>query len=116
MDIYCMFLIFCILLQAIEIGDIDQMVRLAKEFDGFIVRCIQDQNASHIVQKCIEHIPQQHMHFIFKNGAPLALPQKAAPTDNIPKSTARHRFSPKPYFSIDFPHFLLFWSRFSPKC
>jgi hypothetical protein len=43
-----------------RIGDLDQMVWLAKEFDGFIVRCIQDQNASHIVQKCIEHIPQQH--------------------------------------------------------
>ena len=110
-----MFLIFCILLQAVEIGHLDQMVRLAKEFDGFIVRCIQDQNASHVVQKCIEHIPQQHMHFIFKNGAVLALPQIAAPAGNLPQSAARHRLSPKPCFSIDFLHFLLFWPRFPPK-
>lgn len=53
--------------RAIEIGDLVQKVRLAKELDGLIIRCMHDQNANHIVQKCIEHVPQQHIQFIFKS-------------------------------------------------
>ncbi|TVU49614.1 hypothetical protein EJB05_00932, partial [Eragrostis curvula] len=55
------------LFQAIEVGDLDQKIRIAEELDGNIIRCIDDQNANHVVQKCIECMPQQHISFIYQN-------------------------------------------------
>ncbi|KAI1617978.1 armadillo-type protein [Exophiala viscosa] len=46
---------------------IDQQASLVKELDGSglqILRVVKDQNGNHVVQKAIERIPGEHIHFI----------------------------------------------------
>ncbi|KAG8049054.1 hypothetical protein GUJ93_ZPchr0009g1021 [Zizania palustris] len=49
--------------RAVEYGDLDQKILIAKELNNDIMKCIHDPNANHVVQKCIEHIPPQFIHF-----------------------------------------------------
>ena len=37
---------------------------MALELDGSIMRCVRDQNGNHVIQKCIECIPQERIRFI----------------------------------------------------
>jgi len=37
---------------------------MVAELDGHIMRCVRDQNGNHVVQKCIECIPQEAIQFI----------------------------------------------------
>lgn len=51
-------------LQAIEVIDLDQQTKMVAELEGHIMRCVRDQNGNHVIQKCIECIPQDAIQFI----------------------------------------------------
>lgn len=51
-------------LQAIEVVDLDQQTKMVAELEGNIMRCVRDQNGNHVIQKCIECIPQDAIQFI----------------------------------------------------
>ena len=34
------------------------------ELDGHVMRCVRDQNGNHVIQKCIECIPEDAIQFI----------------------------------------------------
>lgn len=51
-------------LQAIEVVDVDQKIKMVEELDGHVMRCVRDQNGNHVVQKCIECVPEEHIQFI----------------------------------------------------
>lgn len=53
-----------LLMQAIEVVDLDQQTRMVQELDGHVMRCVRDQNGNHVIQKCIECIPQDAIQFI----------------------------------------------------
>lgn len=42
----------------------DQKIKMVEELEGHIMRCVRDQNGNHVVQKCIECIPEAHIQFI----------------------------------------------------
>lgn len=44
--------------------DVEQQTQMASELDGSIMRCVRDQNGNHVIQKCIECIPPERIHFI----------------------------------------------------
>ena len=37
---------------------------MVKELDGNIMRCVRDQNGNHVIQKCIEFVPEDAIQFI----------------------------------------------------
>lgn len=37
---------------------------MVMELDGNVMRCVRDQNGNHVIQKCIECIPQDSIQFI----------------------------------------------------
>ncbi|KAM0829720.1 hypothetical protein ACQ4PT_066706 [Festuca glaucescens] len=50
--------------RAIEVVDLAQQTKMVAELDGHIMRCVRDQNGNHVIQKCIECIPQDVIQFI----------------------------------------------------
>ena len=50
--------------QAIGGVDLDQKKKIVLELDGHILRCVRDQNGNHVIQKCIECIPQDEIQFV----------------------------------------------------
>jgi hypothetical protein len=44
--------------------DVDQQTQLVFELDGNVMRCVRDQNGNHVIQKCIECVPPDRIHFI----------------------------------------------------
>ena len=50
--------------QVLEVVDVDGRVELVSELNGSIIRCACDQNGNHVIQKCIECIPQDRVRFI----------------------------------------------------
>ena len=42
----------------------DQQASLVKELEHQVLKCVKDQNGNHVVQKAIERIPAEHIHFI----------------------------------------------------
>lgn len=55
------------LVQAIEVVSLDQQTKMVTELDGHIMRCVRDQNGNHVIQKCIECIPQHAIQFIISS-------------------------------------------------
>jgi pumilio RNA-binding family len=53
-----------IYMQAIEVVGLDQQTKMVAELDGHVMRCVRDQNGNHVIQKCIECIPQHAIQFI----------------------------------------------------
>lgn len=53
-----------VFLQAIEVVDVDQKIKMVEELDGHVMRCVRDQNGNHVIQKCIECVPELHIQFI----------------------------------------------------
>lgn len=51
-------------IQAIEVVDLDQKIEMVGELDGHIMRCVRDQNGNHVIQKCIECVPESNIQFI----------------------------------------------------
>uniref|UniRef100_A0A0D9ZXH6 BED-type domain-containing protein n=1 Tax=Oryza glumipatula TaxID=40148 RepID=A0A0D9ZXH6_9ORYZ len=64
---YCPQLINFLASLAIELGDLDQKIQIAKELNNDIMKCIYDQNANHVDQKCIEHVPPQFIKFFLED-------------------------------------------------
>lgn len=52
------------IVQAIEVVDLDQKIKMVGELDGHVMRCVRDQNGNHVIQKCIECVPEEAIHFI----------------------------------------------------
>jgi len=50
--------------KALEQIESAQQISLVMELDGFILKCIKDQNGNHVIQKCIERIPAPQIQFI----------------------------------------------------
>lgn len=50
--------------QAIEVVELDQQTQMVQELDGHIMRCVRDQNGNHVIQKCIECVPEDAIQFI----------------------------------------------------
>lgn len=42
----------------------DQQTQMVTELDCSVIKCIRDQNGNHVIQKCIECIPQDQIQFI----------------------------------------------------
>lgn len=42
----------------------DQKIKMVGELDGNVMRCVRDQNGNHVIQKCIECVPEEHIQFI----------------------------------------------------
>lgn len=53
-----------ILMQALEVVDLDQQTQMVAELDGSVMKCVRDQNGNHVIQKCIECVPQDRIQFI----------------------------------------------------
>lgn len=54
-------------LQALEAIELDQKIDLVRELEGHVLRCVRDQNGNHVIQKCIECIPMEHIGFIISS-------------------------------------------------
>lgn len=50
--------------QAIEVFDLEQKIAVISELDGHIMRCARDQNGNHVIQKCIECLPEDAIQFV----------------------------------------------------
>lgn len=42
----------------------DQQTQMVAELDGSVMKCVRDQNGNHVIQKCIECVPQDQIQFI----------------------------------------------------
>lgn len=42
----------------------DQQTQMVAELDGSVMKCVHDQNGNHVIQKCIECVPQDRIQFI----------------------------------------------------
>jgi pumilio RNA-binding family len=51
-------------LQALEAIELDQKIALVRELDGHVLQCVRDQNGNHVIQKCIECVPVEHIGFV----------------------------------------------------
>ena len=47
--------------------DVDQQTKLVAELDGSIMKCVRDQNGNHVIQKCIEYVPQDRIQFVISS-------------------------------------------------
>lgn len=54
----------CPTTQAIEVVDLDQKIKMVEELNGHVMRCVRDQNGNHVIQKCIECVPEENIQFI----------------------------------------------------
>ena len=55
------------LFQALDVGGHDQKIVIAKELKIKLLKCVRDQFASHVIQKCVECLPPKHIQFIFRS-------------------------------------------------
>ena len=55
------------LFQAFDVGEHDQKVVMAKELSSKVLKCVRDQFANHVIQKCIECLPPKDIHFILRS-------------------------------------------------
>lgn len=56
--------LFFLNLQALEVIELDQKREMVAELDGHVLRCVRDQNGNHVIQKCIECVPENDIDFI----------------------------------------------------
>jgi pumilio RNA-binding family len=50
--------------QALEVVEVDQQTQMVAELDCSVMKCVRDQNGNHVIQKCIECVPQDRIQFI----------------------------------------------------
>ncbi|GAA0160062.1 RNA metabolism protein [Lithospermum erythrorhizon] len=50
--------------KAIESIEVDLKIKLAGELEGHVLKCVQDKNGNHVIQKCIKHVPEHAIQFI----------------------------------------------------
>ncbi|PHT38297.1 Pumilio -like protein 1 [Capsicum baccatum] len=51
-------------LEAIEVVDVDQKIKIVEELDGHVMHCVRDQNGNYVIHKCIKCVPEEHIQFI----------------------------------------------------
>ena len=44
--------------------DVEQQTQMVAELDGFVMKCVRDQNGNHVIQKSIERVPRDRIQFI----------------------------------------------------
>lgn len=54
-------------MQALEVVDLKQQLVMVSELEGSVMKCVHDQNGNHVIQKCIECIPQDKIKFIISS-------------------------------------------------
>lgn len=47
--------------------DVNEQTEMVLELDGQIMKCVRDQNGNHVIQKCIECVPQEKIKFIIES-------------------------------------------------
>lgn len=50
--------------KAVESVPLEMQISIVKELDGCVIKCVKDQNGNHVVQKCVENVPPEHLQFI----------------------------------------------------
>lgn len=55
------------LCQALDVIEVEQKMKLVRELDGHVLRCVRDQNGNHVIQKCIESIPMEKIKFVISS-------------------------------------------------
>jgi len=53
--------------KAVESSQPEYQVQIARELEGNIVKCIEDQNGNHVIQKCIECCTGDDIDFIIRD-------------------------------------------------
>lgn len=53
--------------QALEVVHVDQQTQMVAELNGSVMKCVHDQNGNHVIQKCIECVPQDRIEFIISS-------------------------------------------------
>ncbi|XP_021317862.1 pumilio homolog 1 [Sorghum bicolor] len=53
--------------KALDVGEHNQKIVIAKELKHKVLKCVRDQFASHVIQKCVECLPPKHIQFIFRS-------------------------------------------------
>ena len=43
---------------------VEQQVLLVGELKSHVIKCVEDQNGNHVVQKCIERMPADKLQFV----------------------------------------------------
>ncbi|KAL5205049.1 hypothetical protein ABZP36_009920 [Zizania latifolia] len=51
--------------KAFEVSDLDQKIEMANELGSSLMKCVCDQNANHVVQKCVQCVPSNCINFIY---------------------------------------------------
>ena len=47
--------------------ELEQKIKLVRELDGHVLRCVRDQNGNHVIQKCIESISMEKIKFVISS-------------------------------------------------
>lgn len=53
-------------LQVLEVVDLDRKINIVHELKNSVLKCIGDQNGNHVIQKCIECVPEHHIPFVIE--------------------------------------------------
>lgn len=53
--------------KAVETLPMEYQVQIARELEGNVVKCIEDQNGNHVIQKCIECNSSENIEFIIRD-------------------------------------------------
>ncbi|GJN36940.1 hypothetical protein PR202_gb25846 [Eleusine coracana subsp. coracana] len=44
----------------------DRKIDIVHELNNYVMKCIGDQNGNHVIQKCIECVPEDHIPFVIQ--------------------------------------------------
>jgi pumilio RNA-binding family len=53
--------------QVIDVVDLERKISIVGELKNSVLRCISDQNGNHVIQKCIECVPEDHIPFVIED-------------------------------------------------
>lgn len=54
--------------KALEVISQDQQAVLVQELEGYVMKCIKDQNGNHVIQKVIEQVNLSRIYLILNIG------------------------------------------------
>ena len=52
--------------QVLEVVDMDRKINIVHELKNSVLKCIGDQNGNHVIQKCIECVPEDRIPFVIE--------------------------------------------------
>lgn len=53
--------------KVIDVVDLERKISIVGELKNSVLRCISDQNGNHVIQKCIECVPEDHIPFVIED-------------------------------------------------